>query len=227
MNQFYRQYGKRLFDLALALPSGLLLLPAIAVAALLVRVSMGPGVLFRQTRGGFQGRVFRIAKFRSMLDARDARGALLPDEERLTRAGKMLRSLSLDELPQIGNVIRGDMSLIGPRPLHAEYLDRYSPQQARRHDVLPGITGWAQVNGRNALSWEEKFELDVWYVDHLSFALDLKILWLTLARLFTRKGVNSDDHATMPVFMGTPIFAGTKAPPRRSDGASHGAEANP
>ena len=175
----------------------------LAILTLLVRLTLGSPVLFRQPRGGRGGQRFVICKFRTMRDACDAAGEPLPDEQRLTRFGKLLRSLSLDELPQIWNVVRGDMSIVGPRPLLVEYLQRYSPEQARRHDVVPGITGWAQVNGRNAISWEAKFELDVWYVDHLSFVLDVRILWLTLLKVFARKGVSSEGHSTMPLFMGT------------------------
>ena len=203
MNPFYRKCGKRVFDLAVVLPAALLLLPVVAATALSVRAMLGAGVLFRQPRGGLRSGHFTMVKFRSMLNSRDARGELLSDEQRLRGFGKLLRSLGLDELPQLWNVIRGEMSLVGPRPLRIEYLDRYTPQQARRHEVTPGITGWAQVNGRNAISWEEKFELDVWYVDHLSLGLDLKILWMTVAGVFARKGVNADDHATMPLFTGT------------------------
>ena len=210
MNRFYRKVGKRLFDLAMTLPMAVLLLPLIATAAILVRLTLGSPVVFRQPRGGHQGRHFVIWKFRTMRDACDADGEPLSDGLRLTRFGKLLRSLSLDELPQLWNVVRGDMSIVGPRPLRIEYLDRYTPQQARRHEVTPGITGWAQVNGRNAISWEEKFELDVWYVDHQSFALDLSILWRTFVEVLSRKGVSSDDHATMP------FFTGTKTPAERS-----------
>ncbi|MCH8922729.1 MAG: sugar transferase [Planctomycetes bacterium] len=211
MNRFYRKCGKRVFDLAVVLPAALLLLPVVAAVALSVRAMLGAGVLFRQPRGGLRGGHFMMVKFRSMLDTRDSQGELLPDDRRLTGFGKLLRSLSLDELPQLWNVMRGDMSLVGPRPLFTEYLDYYSLEQARRHDVTPGITGWAQVNGRNAISWEEKFDLDVWYVDHLSFGLDLKILWLTVVGVFARSGVNAADHATMPLFTGTKQAAAQSA----------------
>ena len=210
MTRFYRKFGKRLLDLAITLPLVILLLPLIAVLVILVRLTLGSPVVFRQERGGRDGRHFVILKFRTMRDACDEAGEPLSDELRLSGFGKLLRSLSLDELPQLWNVMRGEMSIVGPRPLRIEYLDRYTPQQARRHEVTPGITGWAQVNGRNAISWEQKFELDVWYVDHQSFALDLKILWRTFLEVFSRKGVSSDDHATMP------FFTGTKRSPERS-----------
>ena len=176
--------------------------PVMAGTALAIRVSMGGPVLFRQVRPGRGGRTFQLVKFRTMLDARDADGQPLPDEQRLTRVGKFLRATSLDELPQLWNVLRGDMSLVGPRPLLVEYLPRYSAEQARRHDVLPGITGWAQVNGRNALGWQERFELDVWYVDHWSLALDTRILALTLLRVVQRQGISHAGDATMFKFLG-------------------------
>ena len=200
---WYRRHGKRLFDVALVVASSPVIVPAALVVAGLVRVTLGPGVLFRQQRPGLHGRPFTILKFRTMRDARDRAGRLLPDEERLGRFGRMLRSMSLDELPELWNVFRGDMSLVGPRPLLMEYLDRYTAEQARRHEVKPGITGWAQVNGRNALSWEEKFELDVWYVDNSRFLLDLKILMLTIWQVLRPKGIAAEGYATMPEFMGT------------------------
>jgi sugar transferase EpsL len=181
----------------------LLLWPFLAVLWLLVRFGLGSPVLFRQPRAGHGGKTFELLKFRTMTDARDAQGNLLPDGERLTRLGRALRSLSLDELPQLWNVLRGDLSFVGPRPLLARYLDRYTPEQARRHLVKPGITGWAQVNGRNAISWDQKFALDVWYVDHWGLWLDFRILLLTLWRVIRRQGVSSDDHATMPEFFGS------------------------
>jgi lipopolysaccharide/colanic/teichoic acid biosynthesis glycosyltransferase len=177
--------------------------PVLAVVALMVRVKLGGPVLFRQQRPGQGAKIFELLKFRTMTDACDAQGEPLPDEARLTPLGKWLRSLSLDELPQLWNVLRGEMSFVGPRPLFAEYLDRYSPEQARRHLVKPGITGWAQVNGRNAISWEEKFVMDTWYVDNWSLWLDFRILFLTAWRVLRREGVSSGQHATMPVFMGT------------------------
>lgn len=194
---------KRAFDLVVALMALLLLAPVIAGVALLVRLRLGRPVLFSQPRPGRHGRPFRMYKFRSMNSACDAQGVLLPDAQRLTRFGLWLRASSLDELPGLWSVLRGDMSLVGPRPLLMQYLPRYSSRQARRHEVRPGITGWAQVNGRNAISWEEKFELDVWYVEHQSFWLDLKILWLTAARVWARKDVSAAGHATMPEFMGS------------------------
>jgi lipopolysaccharide/colanic/teichoic acid biosynthesis glycosyltransferase len=174
----------------------------LGLLVLSIQWKLGTPVLFVQQRPGLRGRPFKLLKFRTMMDGRDAQGRLLPDAERLTPFGRFLRSSSLDELPELFNVLKGDMSLVGPRPLLMEYLPRYTPEQARRHDVRPGITGWAQVNGRNALSWEEKFKLDVWYVDHQSFALDLKILWMTLFRVFQRKSISAEGHATMPKFMG-------------------------
>lgn len=162
-------------------------------------------ILFHQLRAGLYGRPFWLYKFRTMTDARDSNGRLLPDEQRLTRFGRWLRSTSLDELPELWNVLKGDMSLVGPRPLLVEYLDRYSPEQARRHEMKPGLTGWAQVNGRNALSWEEKFRLDVWYVDNWSIWLDFKILWLTLVKVLTRDGISAHGHATMPEFKGSAV----------------------
>ena len=200
---WYRRHGKRLFDVALVVASSPVIVPAALVVAGLVRVTLGPGVLFRQQRPGLHGRPFTIFKFRTMRDARDRAGRLLPDEERLGRFGRMLRSMSLDELPELWNVFRGDMSLVGPRPLLMEYLDRYTPEQAKRHEVKPGITGWAQVNGRNALTWEQKFELDVWYVDNSSLWMDMRILVMTVWQVVTGKGVSADGHATMPRFEGT------------------------
>lgn len=194
---------KRLFDLVLAIPGIALLSPVMLMIALFVAIDLGRPVLFTQVRPGLNGRPFRMYKFRTMRDDVDADGNLLPDEQRLTRLGSFLRSTSLDELPELWNVLKGDMSLVGPRPLLMEYLDRYTPDQARRHLVLPGITGWAQVNGRNALTWEEKFALDVWYVDNWSLWLDIKILWLTILAVLTRRGISAEGHATMPRFTGT------------------------
>lgn len=200
---WYRTNGKRLFDLALTLPALLIAGPVMLVLALFVRALLGTPVLFRQERPGKNGVPFELLKFRTMTDARDAHGELLPDELRLPTFGRFLRSTSLDELPELWNIIRGDMSLVGPRPLLMRYLDRYTPEQARRHDVKPGLTGWAQVNGRNAIDWERKFELDVWYVDHCSFALDLKVLLLTLGKVLCRADVNTAGHASAPEFFGT------------------------
>jgi len=170
--------------------------------ALVVRITLGGPVLFRQVRPGLHGRPFRMIKFRTMTDARDADGALLPDAQRLTPLGRFLRATSLDELPELWNVIRGDMSLVGPRPLLMEYLPLYSAEQARRHEVRPGVTGWAQVNGRNSLSWERRLEMDVWYVDHQSFWLDLRILVMTVGKVVRRDGISADGEATMPKFTG-------------------------
>ena len=194
---------KRIFDILAALLGVILLSPLLLLLALLVRVFHGTPVLFGQTRPGYKGTLFRIYKFRTMTDARTADGGLLPDAERLTRFGRFLRATSLDELPELFNILRGEMSLVGPRPLLAQYLERYSPEQMRRHDVLPGITGWAQVNGRNALTWEEKFALDVWYVDNWSFWLDIKILFLTPWKVIRREGISQPGHATAEEFMGS------------------------
>ncbi|WP_419786401.1 sugar transferase [Pseudodesulfovibrio sp.] len=196
---------KRIFDLCLTVPALLLFWPIILLVALLVRINLGSPVLFRQTRPGRYGRPFDIIKFRSMRDANGPDGRPLPDAERLTRFGCFLRSSSLDELPELWNVLKGEMSLVGPRPLLMQYLDRYTPRQARRHEVRPGITGWAQVHGRNAIAWEDKFELDVWYVDHASVMLDLKILWLTVASVLRREGVCQPGHATTEEFMGSEV----------------------
>jgi sugar transferase EpsL len=201
----YSRFGKRLFDLAVALPGSIIALPIVALTAILVRAKLGKGILFRQERPGLHGKPFTVLKFRTMLNSRDAAGHLLSDAERLTATGRMLRAFSLDELPQLWNVIRGDLSLVGPRPLLIQYLDRYSPEQARRHEVRPGITGWAQINGRNAISWDEKFRLDVWYVDHLSFWLDVKILVSTFWQVLKRANISANSHATMPEFMGTAV----------------------
>jgi lipopolysaccharide/colanic/teichoic acid biosynthesis glycosyltransferase len=186
--------------------------PLLAGVAATLRITEGSPVVFRQDRPGLFGRSFRLLKFRTMSNKRDATGHPLPDDMRLTRVGRFLRATSLDELPQLWNVLRGDMSLVGPRPLLPQYLARYTPEQARRHDVPPGITGWAQVHGRNAITWEEKFALDLWYVDHWSLWLDAKILAMTVQSVFLRKGISSDKHATMPDFMGTEVPA-PPAPP--------------
>ncbi|HXH11866.1 MAG TPA: sugar transferase [Alphaproteobacteria bacterium] len=194
--------GKRLVDLILTIPALLILAPLIGFITLLVRWHLGSPVLFRQRRPGLHGRPFTLLKFRTMTDARDAEGHLLPDAERLTPFGRWLRRASLDELPELLNVLWGDMSLVGPRPLLMHYLDRYSPEQMRRHEVRPGLTGWAQVNGRNAISWEEKFAFDAWYVDHVGFALDLKILFLTLIKIVRMEGISQQGHATTEEFRG-------------------------
>lgn len=203
VSTFYQRIGKRWLDLAISLPLAVCLAPLLVLLALLVRWKLGSPFLFSQERPGRHGRSFRMVKFRSMTDARDARGDLLPDEVRLTRFGRFLRSSSLDELPELWNVIRGEMSLVGPRPLLTSYLALYSPQQARRHEILPGVTGWAQVNGRNALSWDEKFAYDVEYVDRVSFRLDVQILFMTLWKVVHREGVSAVGHVTMPAFRGS------------------------
>ena len=196
----WRFGGKTLFDRGVALCGLIVLSPVFMAVSVLVRLSMGRPILFRQQRPGRFAKPFMLLKFRTMSDRRDAGGKLLPDAERLTRVGRLLRATSLDELPQLWNVLRGDISLVGPRPLLMEYLPRYSPEQARRHDVMPGITGWAQINGRNALSWEEKFALDTWYVENWSLGLDLRILLQTFKSVQRREGISSDGHATMPEF---------------------------
>ena len=186
-----------------------LLLPVMIALALLVRMKMGSPVLFRQRRPGKDEKIFELVKFRTMKDTRDEQGRTLPDEARLTGLGRWMRSVSLDELPQLWNVLRGELSFVGPRPLLVEYLPRYTAEQKRRHLVKPGITGWAQVNGRNAITWEEKFNLDTWYVDHWSLGLDLRIVLLTIKRVILREGISSEGHVTMPEFKGT--GAGAKA----------------
>jgi len=194
---------KRLFDFIVALSAFVLLLPVIAIVAILVRAKLGSPILFTQDRPGLNGNVFKMMKFRTMLDGKDKHGNLLPDDERMTPFGAFLRSTSLDELPGLFNVLKGDMSLVGPRPLLVQYLPLYSNEQARRHNVRPGITGWAQVNGRNTISWDEKFKLDVWYVDNQSFWLDIKILLLTVKKVFVREGISADGHVTIEPFKGS------------------------
>jgi lipopolysaccharide/colanic/teichoic acid biosynthesis glycosyltransferase len=189
-------------DIALAIAALLLAAPLFLVVSFIILVSFGTPVLFRQVRPGLGGRPFTILKFRTMKTASDIKGSDLPDDMRLTRIGKLLRSTSLDELPELLNVLKGDMSLVGPRPLLMEYLPKYSPEQYRRHEVQPGITGWAQVNGRNALEWTERFKLDVWYVDNLSLKLDLKILWLTIRKTIRQEGINEPGQATASPFRG-------------------------
>jgi sugar transferase EpsL len=198
----YRNHFERPFDLILGIPALILISPVLGMIALLIRIKLGSPIFFRQQRPGLGSKPFVILKFRTMSDTRDKQGNLLPDEERLTRLGRFLRRTSLDELPELFNVLRGDMSLVGPRPLLMQYLDRYSPEQARRHEVKPGITGWAQVNGRNALTWEEKFKLDVWYVDNWSFWLDLKIIAITILKIIKREGINQPGQATAEEFKG-------------------------
>lgn len=199
----YRKWGKRLFDLLLTIPALIVLSPVLLVVALLVRWKHGAPVLFAQQRPGLHGEPFMIYKFRTMTSERDKNGKLLPESQRITGLGNILRKSSLDELPELYNVIRGEMSLVGPRPLRMRYLERYNPEQARRHEVKPGITGWAQINGRNGLSWEEKFELDVWYVDHMKYALDLTILWNTIWKVLNREDINASEQVPMPEFRGT------------------------
>jgi sugar transferase EpsL len=196
---------KRLVDVAVSATMLTITAPVIAASAAAIRLSMGAPVLFRQKRPGIGGKPFYVFKFRTMSSARDASGSLLPDAARMTRVGQFLRTSSIDELPQLLNVLRGDMSLVGPRPLLMQYLSRYTPEQSRRHDVLPGITGWAQVHGRNAITWEEKFALDIWYVENASFMLDMKILVLTALKVVRRDGISGEGHATMPEFMGAPL----------------------
>ena len=195
--------AKRVFDFTGGVVLLILTAPVIIILAVLISINMGPPVFFRQERPGLGGKPFYLLKFRTMNNMFDGQGKLLPDEQRLTRLGKRLRKCSLDELPQLINVLKGDISFVGPRPLLMQYLDRYTPEQARRHEVKPGITGWAQVNGRNAISWDEKFRYDVWYVDNRSFCLDLKILWLTVVKILRAEGISGEGSATMSEFMGS------------------------
>jgi lipopolysaccharide/colanic/teichoic acid biosynthesis glycosyltransferase len=195
---------KRLFDFVVAFFALLVLALPLLMLAWLIRGKLGNPVLFKQVRPGLNGRPFKMVKFRTMTDARGPNGALLPDAQRLTPFGRFLRASSLDELPELWNVLKGEMSLVGPRPLLMEYLPLYTPEQARRHEVRPGITGWAQVNGRNAISWEDKFALDVWYVDHRSLLLDVRILWMTVKKVLVRDGISAAGEATMPKFSGSP-----------------------
>lgn len=194
--------SKRIFDLVLTIPGVIVISPLLLVISLLILLIDGKPIFFVQDRPGLQGKLFKIYKFRTMTNGLDDEGNLLPDSHRITRLGKFLRSTSLDELPELYNVLRGEMSLVGPRPLLPQYLDRYTPEQARRHEVLPGIAGWAQVNGRNALSWEDKFRLDVWYVDHWSLWLDIKILFKTFYQILKREGISQPGHATAEEFKG-------------------------
>lgn len=203
MNKNNYPFIKRCIDITASLGGLIFLSPVLLVLAVFVRRKLGSPVLFRQQRPGLNGKIFTMYKFRTMTDKRDGEGNLLPDEDRLPSFGRFLRSTSLDELPELINVLKGDMSLVGPRPLLVQYLARYSDFQARRHEVRPGITGWAQVNGRNAISWEEKFSLDVWYVDNASFSLDLKILWMTMLKIMKREGISQEGQATMSQFLGT------------------------
>lgn len=197
--------SKRIFDLVAAGIGLLIASPFMLIIALLVRIFLGTPILFRQQRPGYKGKLFFIYKFRTMTDRRNRDGDLLPDAERLTSLGRFLRAFSLDELPELFNILRGEMSLVGPRPLLMEYLPLYSPEQARRHDVIPGLTGWAQINGRNAITWEQKFELDVWYVDHWSFWLDLKIIFLTVVKALRRENISQPGQATTEYFRGNEL----------------------
>lgn len=199
----YNSFLKRLLDLIIAFLACLIMSPFIIVITLWLHfANKGSGAFFFQKRPGKNGKIFKVIKYKTMTDERDQNGNLLPDEKRLTKVGRFVRSTSIDELPQLINVLKGDMALIGPRPLLVEYLPLYSKEQARRHDVRPGITGWAQVNGRNAISWKKKFELDIWYVDHCSFTLDMKIVFLTIKKVFKREGISSDTSVTMEMFNG-------------------------
>lgn len=199
----YRRYIKRLLDILCALAAMLVFCWLYAIVAILVRVKLGSPVLFKQVRPGKDEKLFTLCKFRTMTDARDENGDLLPDDVRLTKFGRFLRSTSLDELPEAWNILKGDMSVIGPRPLLVRYLDRYDEHQHHRHDVQPGLSGYAQVHGRNTVTWEEKFALDVWYADHVSFALDVKLVMQTFIKALKREGISSETHATMEEFMGT------------------------
>jgi len=199
----YRKYGKQILDLVLAALAVIVFSPALASIGILIRIKLGTPILFCQERPGLGEKPFTIYKFRTMNDDRDKYGNLLLDGERLTSFGRFLRSTSLDELPELINVLKGEMSMVGPRPLVMQYLDRYTPEQARRNDVLPGITGWAQINGRNAISWEKRFALDVWYVDNVSFWLDIKIMLLTFWAILLRKDISQPGHATIEEFMGS------------------------
>ena len=211
-SSWYARSGKRLLDVLVAAPALLLVLPVLAVLAPLLAWQNDGQWLFRQPRPGQHGRLFTFYKLQTMTDQRDAQGQLLPDADRLTRLGRWVRATSLDELPQLWNVLRGDISLVGPRPLLAQYLPLYSPEQARRHAVRPGITGWAQINGRNAISWEQKFAYDVWYVEHLSFRLDMRILLRTVGRVLGAHDIAAPGQATMEAFQGTPSSRSTETP---------------
>ena len=200
---FYEKYIKRLLDFTLSLLALIILSPVLLVTAALVRIKLGSPIIFHQERPGKSEKIFRLYKFRSMTDERDENGNLLPDDQRLTRFGQILRSTSLDELPELWNILRGDMSIVGPRPLLVKYLPLYNEEQRHRHDVRPGLTGWAQANGRNAISWEEKFKLDVWYVQHISFWVDVKVIFMTVKKVFCRDGISSETSVTMEEFSGT------------------------
>lgn len=198
----YQLFGKRFFDIVCSLLGLVLLSPVLLIVAIMVRAKLGSPVVFRQERPGLKGKIFKLSKFRTMTSKRDENGNLLPDSERLTSFGKLLRSTSLDELPELWNILKGEMSLVGPRPLLVQYLPLYSAEQMRRHDVRPGLTGHAQINGRNAISWQDKFRLDCWYVDNLSFALDIKIIFATFFKIFDRSGISSETSVTMEAFTG-------------------------
>lgn len=200
----YTRSGKRLWDLAMTIPLAIVLSPIVAVVAIMVRIKLGAPVLFRHKRPGLDGKPFIMLKFRTMTEARDPSGELRPDAERITSFGRFLRASSLDELPELFNVLKGDMSLVGPRPLLMQYIERYTPEQMRRQNVRPGVTGWAQINGRNAISWEEKFALDCWYIDHVSLRLDLLILLRTIGQVVRRESISQEGQATMSEFLGTP-----------------------
>jgi sugar transferase EpsL len=209
-----RHFVKRLFDIIASAAGLIVISPLLVVLAVLVRLKLGSPILFRQQRPGLGGKAFVIYKFRTMTDQRDALGHLLPDEQRLPAFGRFLRSTSFDELPELLNVLKGDMSIVGPRPLMMKYLERYSPEQARRHEVKPGITGWAQINGRNAISWEDKFKLDVWYVDNWTLWLDVKIILTSVWMVIAREGITQQGRATMDEFMGTPQNNAVERPQR-------------
>lgn len=200
---FYEKYMKRLLDFTLSFLALIVLSPVLLVTAALVRIKLGSPIIFHQERPGQSEKIFRLYKFRSMTDECDENGNLLPDDQRLTRFGQILRSTSLDELPELLNILRGDMSIVGPRPLLVKYLPLYNEEQRHRHDVRPGLTGWAQANGRNAISWEEKFKLDVWYVQHISFLVDVKVIFMTVKKVFCRDGISSEASVTMEEFSGT------------------------
>lgn len=198
----YNKFFKRLLDIIISFSSLVILSPVFLIVVILVRNKLGGPAIFKQDRPGLNGKIFTMYKFRSMTNETDEEGQLLPDDVRLTGFGKILRETSLDELPELWNIFKGDMSFIGPRPLLIRYLERYNIEQSRRHEVRPGLTGWAQINGRNTISWEEKFKLDIWYVDHFNLLIDMKIFILTISKVFKREGISSPEEATMPEFMG-------------------------
>lgn len=198
----YEKYIKRAIDVALSFLAIIVLSPVMFIVAILVRIKLGTPVIFKQERPGLHGNIFTLYKFRTMTDAKDQNGRLFPDEDRMTDFGRRLRAASLDELPELFNILKGDMAFVGPRPLLVKYLSRYSQRQNRRHEVMPGLTGYAQINGRNSLSWEERFEMDIWYVDHINFILDVKILFKTVSIVLKKDGINSETSATMEEFKG-------------------------